>query len=256
MYIKQIRNATLRLDFGGIRFLIDPYLAEKDAYAGLTGTLNSDIRNPRLELKTPMDEILSVDAVIVTHTHPDHWDDAAVRLVPKHLPLFTQHEKDAELIRSQGFTDVRVLTEDTNFDGVSLIKTPGRHGAKLAVVVAHAILGDVCGVVFRHSDEKTLYIAGDTIWYEDVEANLAAYSPDVIVLNAGDARAPVLGSIIMGTEDVKKVHQAAPNAVLVASHMEVVNHCVLSRNEMRAFAHINGIAERLLVPDDNQSYHF
>ena len=37
MFIKQIRNATLRLDFGGVRFLIDPYLAEKDAYAGLTG---------------------------------------------------------------------------------------------------------------------------------------------------------------------------------------------------------------------------
>ena len=256
MFIKQIRNATLRLNFGGIRFLIDPYLAEKDAYSGLTGTLNSDIRNPRLELKTPMDEILSVDAVIVTHTHPDHWDDAAVRLVPKHLPLFTQHEKDAELIRSQGFTDVRVLTENTNFNGVSLIKTPGRHGAKLAVVVAHAILGDVCGVVFRHSDEKTLYVAGDTVWYEDVEANLVTYSPEVIVLNAGDARAPVLGSIIMGTEDVKKVHEAAPNAILIASHMEVVNHCVLTRNEMRAFAQASDMAECLLVPDDNQSYNF
>jgi L-ascorbate metabolism protein UlaG (beta-lactamase superfamily) len=44
-----------------------------------------------LILKTPIDEILDVNAVIVTHTHPDHWDDAAISLVPKHLPLFAQN---------------------------------------------------------------------------------------------------------------------------------------------------------------------
>jgi L-ascorbate metabolism protein UlaG (beta-lactamase superfamily) len=87
MKFKQIRNATLRLDFGGVKFLIDPYLAEKDAYPGFEDTLNSHIRSPRLPLRTPMDDILGVDAVIVTHTHADHWDEAAVKLVPKHLPL-------------------------------------------------------------------------------------------------------------------------------------------------------------------------
>jgi L-ascorbate metabolism protein UlaG (beta-lactamase superfamily) len=77
MKIRQVRNATLRLDYAGTRFLIDPYLAKKDAYPGFEGTVNSHIRNPRVELKTPLEEILAVDAVIVTHTHHDHWDDAA-----------------------------------------------------------------------------------------------------------------------------------------------------------------------------------
>jgi L-ascorbate metabolism protein UlaG (beta-lactamase superfamily) len=94
MRIKQVRNATLRLDFGGVKFLIDPYLAEKDAYPGFEGTVNSHIRNPRLPLRTLMEDILGVDAVIVTHTHPDHWDEAAVKLVPKELPLFAQHGVD------------------------------------------------------------------------------------------------------------------------------------------------------------------
>ncbi len=65
MRIKQVRNATLRLDFGGVKFLVDPYLAKKDAYPGFEGTVNSHIRNPRLPLRTPMEDILGVDAVIV-----------------------------------------------------------------------------------------------------------------------------------------------------------------------------------------------
>jgi L-ascorbate metabolism protein UlaG (beta-lactamase superfamily) len=42
-----------------------------------------------------MDEILDVDAVIVTHIHPDHWDEAAINLVPKDMLIFAQNEKDA-----------------------------------------------------------------------------------------------------------------------------------------------------------------
>ena len=32
MKLHQIRNATLIVTYGGKRFLVDPYLAEKDAY--------------------------------------------------------------------------------------------------------------------------------------------------------------------------------------------------------------------------------
>jgi L-ascorbate metabolism protein UlaG (beta-lactamase superfamily) len=256
MRIKQVRNATLRLDFGGVKFLIDPYLAEKDAYPGFEGTVNSHIRNPRLPLRTLMEDILGVDAVIVTHTHPDHWDEAAVKLVPKDLPLFAQHEKDADLIRSQGFRDVRVLAEDTAFNGVTLVKTPGQHGSDQALAMAGELLGEVCGVVFIHPHEKVLYLAGDTIWNDHVKENLAAHDPEIVVLNAGDAQVPGLGSIIMNAEDVKKVHDAAPRATLIASHMEAVNHSVLTRAELRAFSEKTGMADRLLVPEDDEVYAF
>lgn len=207
-------------------------------------------------LGIPMEDILGVDAVIVTHTHPDHWDEAAARLVPKSLPLFAQHEEDAELFRSQGFRDVRVLTEDTAFEGVSLVKVPGQHGSDQALAVAGQVLGHVCGVVFEQPDEKVLYVAGDTVWNGYVKANLAAHDPDVVVLNAGDAQAPGLGSIIMDAEDVRKVYDAAPRATLIASHMEAVNHCVLTRAELRALSERTGMTDRLLVPEDDEAYAF
>lgn len=90
MKIKQVRNATLIIEYAGKTFLVDPFLAEKGAYPGFEGTANSHLRNPLVDLAVPMDEILDVDAVIVKHLHPDHWDEAAQRLVPKDMLIFAQ----------------------------------------------------------------------------------------------------------------------------------------------------------------------
>ncbi len=87
MNIQQIRNATLKLTYAGQTFLIDPMLAEQGAYAGLQGAPNSHLSNPTVGLVVPLEELVAVDAVIVTHTHFDHWDDAAKTLLPKHLPV-------------------------------------------------------------------------------------------------------------------------------------------------------------------------
>jgi hypothetical protein len=48
-----------------------------------------------------------------------------------------------------------------------LIKTKGEHGRGEILKLA----GLVCGVVFKHQSEKTLYIAGDTVWYVAVQEN-------------------------------------------------------------------------------------
>jgi len=256
MKIKQVRNATLLIEFGGTKFLVDPFLAEKGAYPGFEGTANSHLANPLVELQTPMSEILDVDVVIMTHIHSDHWDAAAISLIPKSLPIFTQHEMDAELLLSSGFKDVRVLSEHSDFNGVTLIKTPGQHGSDAALAAIPELLGQVCGVVFKHGEEKTLYLSGDTVWNRFVEENLITFEPDIIVLNAGDAQVLGLGSIIMGKEDVRRVYDAARKAMLITSHMEAVNHCLLTRKELRDFAVENGLTDRLLIPADDEAYAF
>jgi L-ascorbate metabolism protein UlaG (beta-lactamase superfamily) len=256
MKITQIRNATLRLEFGGIRFLIDPMLGDQGAYPPFAGTPNDNLRNPLVPLPLPLSEILDVDAVIVTHLHADHWDAAAVENVPSDLPLFAQNAEDAAKIGAAGFSDVRVLDADSRLKGVELTKTAGQHGTDAAIDRLGDRLGQVCGVVFRHPDEKTLYLAGDTIWNDHVQAALTQHRPDIVIANAGAATINGVGQIIMGTEDVLAVHRAAPEARIVASHMEALNHCVLSRAELRAFAEDNGFSDHLDIPADGETLTF
>ncbi len=46
--LTQVRSATLRIDYGDVRFLVDPVLADKDTYPGFEGTANSQRRNERI----------------------------------------------------------------------------------------------------------------------------------------------------------------------------------------------------------------
>jgi L-ascorbate metabolism protein UlaG (beta-lactamase superfamily) len=256
MKFQQVRNATILIEYAGKKFLVDPMLAEKGAFQASEGTVNSHLSTPTAELPLPTEVILDVDAVIVTHTHRDHWDEVAKQLVPKDMLIFVQDDKDAADIRAEGFRNIRVLDENTDYEGITMTKTPGQHGSDYAI--AHrGRLGEVCGIVFRHVDEKTLYIAGDTVWNQYVSDNLKEYAPDIVILNSGDAQVIGLGSIIMGKQDVYEVHKAAPKATLIASHMESVNHATLTRKELREFIGEKAISPpRVLVPEDGEVYTF
>lgn len=258
MKLTQIRNATLRLEFGGKAFLIDPMLAPKAAYPGFPGTANDHLRNPLVDLPLPMATILDVDAVVVTHTHLDHWDNAAIDAIPKTMPIFSQNAHDADLIRRAGFTSVHVLGEKTEYGDITLIKTSGQHGSDETYANPQMAerLGDVCGIVFQHANEKSLYLAGDTVWNQQVINALTQHTPDVVVLNIGNAFIPGFGSIIMGKEDVRRVHQLVPCAAIVATHMEAVNHCLLSRAELRDYLYEEKLQTIVHVPNDGESVQF
>lgn len=259
MNITQIRNATQLITYGGKRFLVDPMLAPKGAYPGFAGTAREAIRNPTVELPVDVGTLLEVDAVIVTHTHDDHWDQAAIALIAKDKPVYVQNERDAALLRSQGFTRLTIMTDETAFGAVRISKTRGgQHGTDRAYAVPALAerLGEACGVVFRHPDEKTLCLVGDTIWREEVAADLLQHQPDVVVLNAGYAHVVGFGPIIMGQEDVLNVHFLLPQAKIVATHMEAINHCLLNRSALREYVEANQISDVVSIPQDGESVIF
>ncbi|NPC91960.1 MBL fold metallo-hydrolase [Bacillus sp. WMMC1349] len=253
MNIQQIRNATMVVEYAGKKFLIDPMLAEKGTYPPFRNSPRQDQKNPLVNLPISIKAIIkNIDAVIVTHLHLDHWDNAAKEALPKEIKLFSQNDEDASEIRNAGFKNVEVLQEDTVFEGIQLTKTKGEHGRGEILKLA----GNVCGIVFKHQSEKTLYIAGDTVWYEAVQEVIETHKPEIIVVNAGDNQFLEGGSLVMGKDDVYEVYKAAPNAKIIAIHMEAVNHWTLSRDELKSFINKKGISTNVLVPADGEVYSF
>ncbi len=261
MKIQQIRSAMIRIDYAGKTFLTDPWLAEK----GAMGPFNdpsfrycrpeqAEIAMPMCDLPMPRETILEgVDAYVVTHVHPDHIDMAADGTVgefmDKNVPVFVQSEDDANVLKRSGFSQVRVLSQDSSFEGIRLIKTPGLHGTKIPC-------GPSCGVIFDHPSEKKLYVAGDTIWYESVAETIKAFRPDVVILNACAAEFIDQGRLIMDDEDVKNVCDACPDAKIIISHMDNVAHAAITRKNMRERLTRRGIWEKVLMPDDGEAYSF
>ena len=252
---QHIRNATAKIEIAGSTFLVDPYLAPKGSYAGFEGTINSQKRNPLIEMAEPVEKVLQgVDAVIVTHTHADHWDEYAQKVLPKTLPIFVQNAGDAQIIRSQGFKDIRVLGKNTEFNKVKLSKTGGQHGTDQMYSIPQLaeLAGDAMGVVMQADNEKTLYLVGDTIWNEEVDFALNRYKPEVIVMNTGYAQLQGFSdSIIMGKADVAKARQVAPKADIITVHMDAVNHAAVTSDEMRKFVKENKLS-KVAVPKESE----
>ena len=257
---QQLRNATGKVTYNKTTFLIDPMLAEKGRYEGFAGTFNAEVRNPTVELPESKEKIMEgVDAVIVTHTHLDHWDEAAQRFIDKELPFFVQDEADAAAIRKAGFKNVTVLDGSAAFGGVTLTRVEGTHGTQEMYENPQiaAGLGETMGVVFSAPGEKTVYMLGDTVWTPRVSKTLHAVRPDVLVMNTGYAKLTNYNeSIIMGTADVAKVAAFLPEAEIVAVHMDAINHCTVSRKNMRELAKMLKIEDRVHVPEDGEMVEF
>ena len=235
MRITLVRNATLILELEGRRMLVDPMLDGRGARPAIDNTPNP-VRNPTVPLPWPAEEVVAgLDAVLVSHRHRDHLDERGIELTPRDLPVFCQPEDEAALLEL-GF-DARPVAGRVDWDGIAIERVPARHGSG---AVAEA-LAPVSGFVF----DGGLYLAGDTVWYEEVERTIARVRPRVAVVHAGGARFLESDPIVMGVDDVREVASRVP--VVVAVHMEAINHCLLSRAELRA------AAPGVHVPEDGET---
>lgn len=118
-------------------------------------------------------------------------------------------------------------------------------------------LGDAMGVVFEAPEHETLYLVGDTIWRNEVDQALAEYHPQVVVANAGYARLNDYdGAIIMGKEDVVRLVEQAPEATVVAVHMDAINHMGQTRDELSGYVREHELEQRVEIPKDGETLIF
>lgn len=252
MKITQIRNATLIIEYAGKRFLTDPMLGPKGSFPPYPFA-DSWKRNPIVELSISLDEILhDINAVIATHYHHDHLDSTAFKVIPKGMKIFVKDERNRRLFVRKGFSNVEILSDSTYFGGIKLGKTPAKHGTYPLLIY----VGKACGVTFEHKDEKKLYLAGDTIWYDGVRGVIDLFHPEIIIANAGGNKIKGFHRLIMNEEDVKQLHNYAPDAIIVATHLEGVNHNMVTRRFLREFAISNGFSDKLFIPNDGETFSF
>lgn len=246
---QQIRNATVKLKYPDGIFMIDPWLMDacdpierEQAVAA-----RRFIPKPVCPLLAPAEALTGdVDWFLLTHFHPDHF---SADHLPPDAPLTCQNEADAGELAKLGFSNVRWFRDGAmRFGDATVHRVEARHGDNEETVAA---MGPGSGFVFECPGEKTVYVAGDTVYYDGVRAVIERFQPDVIVVNACDARWQH-GRLIMNAEDVMMTCACAPESLVIASHMEAVSHAHLSREQLRGTLEENSCAGQVLIPEDGE----
>ena len=144
--VTRIGHSCHIVEMGGLRLLTDPWFTFTPTY---------DQGEP---VRTTVEDLPNLDAVLITHEHYDHCDLDALALYRNlDVPVIAPSTV-VERARTLGFTDVRPLEawDATTIGNVTITATPAEHGVH---EVTYVIEGD----------GRTVYFGGDTLYIPELD---------------------------------------------------------------------------------------
>lgn len=235
-----IGGPTALIEAGGFRLLTDPTFDAPGEYSLSYVTLKKT-SGPALRAE----QVGSVDAVLLSHDqHADNFDRSGKAYAMQARRLLTTPAgaqrlggtalglapwQSRELAKPQG-------------ERVRVTATPARHGP----AGIEPLSGDVTGFVLEFGDRSpSIYITGDTVWFDGVSEVARRFQPGLILLFAGAARTRGPFNLTMSTNDAIETAHAFPGAVIVPIHCEGWAHLTQDADDLaQSFAAV-GFAARL-----------
>lgn len=248
--IQLVRNATLILQYAGHKILVDPMLSPKGAIESWAGIA----KNPTVEIQMPMRQITdSVELVLVSHTHADHFDDAANNILSKSIKIINQ-PADKSFFNSKGFINAETLENKMKWDNLNIERVNGQHGSGKVL----EMMGKTSGFILSAKGEPTVYIMGDAIWTDKIKENIRRIKPDIIIVNSGGAQIKGFENlpIIMDEKQTMNLVSSSGSAKVIAVHMDALDHCRTTRLVLSAEAKKNNITkDKLVILRDTEIYN-
>jgi len=252
MNIQLIRNATLKLNYAGKNILVDPMLCSKETFEPFVKGLK---RNPTVDLKIPVNEVISnLDCVLVTHSHPDHFDNLSGKLLSKEIKLFCT-PIDHDFFLKQEFSNIEVIEDNTNWESITITRIEGKHGSGPVL----PYMGQVSGYILQSNNEPTIYIVSDSVLVDEVKKAIEIFKPEIIITNSGGGIIPKFEAypVLMNEKQTIELIRLAPNSKVIAVHLESIDFCRTTRNSLREFTSRKGVSEnQLFIPKDSEVLKF
>ena len=248
MKIQHFRNATMIIEVNDKVILIDPMIGPVGTMPPFSFIRFKPRKNPTVPLPESCKPILEkVTHCLITHQHPDHIDNAAIRyLIKKNIPVICS-VLDEKAFLKKGLNVIQTVDywKRTAFLGGAIEGIPARHGYGFVAKPA----GNVMGFYMQFPQQPSLYLSSDSIYTEDVDKVLKDYNPEISVLAAGSAQFDIFRPLLMTMEDIVKFVRNAPGKI-IANHMESLNHCPTTREDLRKKLAEERLIEKVFIPED------
>jgi L-ascorbate metabolism protein UlaG (beta-lactamase superfamily) len=237
-----IGGPTALIELGGLRLLTDPtFDPAGTAYPTGLYTLRKTA-GPALDPES----LGRIDAVLLSHDH--HFDnlDHAGRALLRSTGMVLTTQAGAERLGNHaiGLAPWQSFDLPTR-DGrvLQVTGTPARHGP------VNGDRGPVTGFVLAlmESPKSTIYISGDTVWYEGVAEVSQRFLTQIAILNMGAARVLEVGPahLTFTADEAVEAAHAFTDATIIPMHYEGWEHWSESRQEIEDAFAFAGLEDRL-----------
>ena len=259
MKIQFIRHATALIVMENKKILVDPMLGDIGTESPYPLTANR-IKNPLIPLPVEKDSLLKdIDAVLLTHYHPDHFDKEAENTLPKDMLIFCQPGDDV-MLKGKGFTNVQVVDNKAELGEISITRFPVNHGEGIwqepMGKSSSFYIENMENIKNIETKKESLFITGDAIFDELLENALKETQANLIVANAGAAQFIIGKPITLISEALKSITQLLPDTRIIAVHMDAINHCRLTKDKLKKYIAEENLAKNIDVPNEGDVLSF
>ncbi len=134
-----------------------------------------------------IDRFAGLDMLLVTHGHFDHVGDL-VAIAKAHEPTIVCIPEIAAWLEGKGVGNISAMNKGgtQSVAGLDITMVDARHSG--GIMDGNQIIygGEPAGFVIHFENERTLYVAGDTCVFLDMQLIGELYSPEAACLPIGD----------------------------------------------------------------------
>jgi len=254
-------GATMELRLGSFRLLTDPVLADGPVAFYMDGHPSTGKDGEPIEryASVPPLRVDGLDALLLSHTHTDHFDAVARERVPRALWGLAPADQVPRL-EAWGYEVIEgvVPGEEHHIERAGQVlrirALPARHSHDAATSEE---LGNVNGYLIEHETVRRtfrLVWTGDTVWFDELPDAVLQRGPvDVLIPHLGAVgRGGPWGLMTMDAEEAARlIERVAPNRV-VPVHHHTFSHYTEPVSALVDRLHHTRFAEALRVAEEGE----
>jgi L-ascorbate metabolism protein UlaG (beta-lactamase superfamily) len=242
-----IGTATTLIRYGDLTLLTDPNFLHQGQRAYLGYGLTA---KRQTEPALSVEQLPTLDAIVLSHLHGDHWDRQAQRGLDRELPILTTPHASKRL-QLRGFTralGLRTWSSHELIRGSSRLRItsmPGRHAPGLLRRVLPPVMGSLLefGPVSGEV-ELRMYLTGDTLFIDDLREIPVRYPLiDAAVVHLGGTRLPGGLMVTMDAVQGADLVELVKPAMTIPVHFDDYRLFKSPLSDFRAEVSRRGIAD-------------